>query len=252
MAEATIENDARGLPADLVAAVAAIAAGSSGTRKPDALSTGLAAVDAALPPGGLLMGAVHELTGAAALGFAVRMLARLEGPVLWCAPAGERLRLYGPGLARAGLAAERLTIAAGADAKQVLWAAEEGLKSGAVAAVAVECPAPVGLTAGRRLQLAAEAGGALGLLLTGSGLAGGSGTAAGKAVPPGAAVTRWRVEPAPFPIPSPDPSVPAVLASWDLHLQRSRGGGEGRWTVHLDEAGGLRADAAPDPVSLAA
>src|SRR5947209_13880173 len=73
------------------------------------LPFGVAAIDRALPGGGLALGAVHEILGqggdeedgAAAAGFASGILARLgSGPVLWCL---RRCDLYGPGLATHGL-----------------------------------------------------------------------------------------------------------------------------------------------------
>src|SRR6266404_4665773 len=57
------------------------------------LPFGVAAIDRALPGGGLALGAVHEILGiggdeedgAAACGFIAGLLARLRmGPVLWC------------------------------------------------------------------------------------------------------------------------------------------------------------------------
>jgi protein ImuA len=64
----------------------------------------------------------------------------------------------------------------------VLWAMEEGLRSGAVSAVLGEVAAapPIAL---RRLQLAAETGGTTGLLLR----------PLGAPIAAGSATTRWRV-----------------------------------------------------------
>src|SRR6058998_2423767 len=81
------------------------------------LPFGVAAIDRALPGGGLALGAVHEILGAggdeedgaAAAGFTAGILARLgTGPVLWCA---ARADLYGPGLAAHGLDPARLVLA---------------------------------------------------------------------------------------------------------------------------------------------
>src|SRR5260370_41081178 len=69
------------------------------------LPFGAAAIDHALPGGGLRLGAVHEIIGAGGdeedgavtAGFAAGILARLgTRPVLWCLC---RPGLYGPGLA---------------------------------------------------------------------------------------------------------------------------------------------------------
>ena len=161
---------------------------------PGALSLGAPELDAALPWGGLPRAALHEVIATpgdtAAAGFCAALLARLagdRGTVLWCRkhhdPWGRAL--YGPGLAAFGLAPERLIVARGRSETDVLWAMEEGLRSGAPAAVLGEV-GNLAPGAARRLQLAAKAGGVTGLLLTGV-----AGT--GTAVPPGPAVTRWRV-----------------------------------------------------------
>src|SRR6266436_3728525 len=82
------------------------------------LPFGVAAIDRALPGGGLALGAVHEILGqggdeedgAAAAGFASGILARLgngAGSVLWCL---KRVDLYGPGLLAHGLDPARLVL----------------------------------------------------------------------------------------------------------------------------------------------
>src|SRR5712671_260122 len=129
------------------------------------LPFGLAAIDTALPQGGLALGALHELAGAGpaaedgaiAAAFLAGILARLAPPrpVLWCLAAGD---LYGPGLAACGLAPERLILARAQSERGVLWAMEEGLRSAALGAVIGEVEA-LPSAASRRLQLAAEASG---------------------------------------------------------------------------------------------
>src|SRR6185312_15626264 len=138
-----------------------------------AMPLGLPVVDAALPAGGLALGALHEVMGAGAdeedgavaAAFAAGILARLTrcagAPVLWCLHAAD---LYAPGLAAHGLAPERLLLARCRGDEEVLWAMEEGLRSAALAAVLGEVGA-LTPTAGRRLQLAAEASGATALVL---------------------------------------------------------------------------------------
>ena len=128
-------------------------AGRSALR---ALPLGPAALDDRLPGGGLSLSGLHEIAGeraewddGAAAGFLAALLAKLAaarpGPILWVA---SRLDLYGLGLARFGLAPGRLILArAGGDA-EALWAVEEGLRSGALAAVVGEVAA-LERTAGR-------------------------------------------------------------------------------------------------------
>lgn len=184
------------------------------------IALGLSAVDAAFPQGVLARAALHEIAGGAAYGFALRLLARLPGPVLWVHPVRRAEALYGPGLAGLGGGlAGRLVIARARNAEEGLWAAEEGLRSGALYAVALEPDKTVGLTASRRLQLAAERGGALCLVLPGEG-------AADARLAPNAAASRWRVDPAPA-----DVSGPVTVRRWDVDLLRRRGGGTGAWRV---------------------
>ena len=221
------------------------------------LPTGMTAIDRRLPGGGLVSGGLHEIAGPASTGFLVRLLAGLPGPVLWCVPAAEGRRLYGPGLVRAGLDPARLTIAAGPTPKDCLWAAEEGLKSRALAAVVLEPAAAVTLTASRRLHLAAEAGGGFGFVLARA-----DGQKA--ALPPSAALTRWRVDAAPT-------LDSTETAAWSVRLQRCRGAGlarasavaapdgasPGQWRVATGSGGALQAvegstGDAPDCLSVAA
>lgn len=73
----------------------------------------VARLDAALPGGGLALGALHEVTGggddavggAAAALFAAGIVARLPGPVLWCI---TRPDLFAPALSHAGLGPDRV------------------------------------------------------------------------------------------------------------------------------------------------
>jgi protein ImuA len=183
---------------------------------PGALSLGAPELDGALPWGGLPRAALHEVSAgdlAAAAGFCAALSARLaggRGTVLWCRkrrdPWGRAL--YGPGLASFGLAPERLIVARGRTETDVLWAMEEGLRSGAPAVVLGEVG---GLPprASRRLQLAAEAGAVTGLLLNG----------AGGTVAPGPAVTRWRVSTAAL-----TGSGVGEGSRWWVELLRCRGG----------------------------
>src|SRR5580693_9223629 len=96
------------------------------------LPFGNAAIDTALPQGGLALGALHELAGvgadeedgAVAAAFLAGILTRLAParPVLWCLAAND---LYGPGLAACGLGPERLILARAQGERAVLWAMEE-------------------------------------------------------------------------------------------------------------------------------
>jgi protein ImuA len=217
----------------------------------------VAAIDNALPGGGLALGALHEIMGAAAdeedgavaAAFAAGVLARLAknagGSVLWCAASDD---LYAPGLAAYGLAPERLILARCRSDEEILWAMEEGLRSSALAAVLGEI-AVLPPTAGRRLQLAAEASGVTALVLR----RWRSFALAERQRPaPSVAVTRWRVAAAA----SRDTGEPGVGAPlWQVDLLRCRGGSPASWLMEEGDATGhvaVSAELADRPAGAAA
>ncbi len=172
-------------------------------------------IDAGLPWGGLPRAALHEILAAepgAAAGFAALVLARAGGTVIWIAPEPDA---WPPGLARFGLSPAQLVLVRAARAQDALWAMEETLRCPAVGA-ALLMTGDLDLTAARRLQLAAEAGGVLGLLLRPD-----EDNAA-----PTAALTRWRIGASPS-----DSASPHALgdSAWNLDLLRCRGGRPTTW-----------------------
>jgi len=190
---------------------------------PPSLAFGVPEIDGHLPWGGLAPAALHEAVPAApgdvtpALGFAAALLGRAArtAPVLWCR---SRRDLYAPGLKALGLDAGNLVVVEASKDRELLWAMEEGLRSGALAAVLGEIR-ELSVTAARRLQLAAEEGGTLALL------------AHGGAAP--VALTRWRVAAAASR--HPHGAWPGA-ACWQIELLRCRGGPAGQWLVEwLDE-----------------
>lgn len=201
---------------------------------------GLAAIDAALPGGGLARGALHEAAGrgvalehgtAAAL-FVAGCMARLGGPVLW---AMERCDLFAPGLAMAGLPPDRVLYAEAGRAEEVLRAMEEGLREPALAGVVGEVTGRLSLSATRRLHLAAERGGALAFLLRRSRKPDDPALEE-----PSAATTRWRISAQPSGPPLPRrPNIPGLArAKWRLELVRCRGAEPGEWMVEACDATG--------------
>ena len=193
------------------------------------LRLGVPALDEALQ-GGLACGALHEVCPASELqlgatfgfGLAIAALAATGGrQVLYIQTDYAALAAgapYGLGLDDLGLAMDRLMILRVAHPLDALWAFEEALKCPALAAVLAELPeagASADLTATRRLALAAQAGGGLGLLLR------------HRPCPlPSAAMTRWQVAAAPS---RPDRFGGLGGTSFDLSLQRNRRGRCGRW-----------------------
>ncbi len=248
---------------DLRARVRAIERGAAyGGLRRRAAPLGVPALDAHLPGGGLPLGGLHEIEGGraewddgAATGFCVGLLVRLldaapepgngrgrgNKPVLWVSPWRD---LYAPGLKAFGLDPGRLIqVHAGGEA-DVLWAMEEGLRCARLAAVVGEIDT-LERGPGRRLQLAAEAGGVTAFALR-RGLRPARPARAG----PSAAVTRWRVEADAMSsgpgADGPGADRPGVSESgrsparprWRVELLRCRGAAPGQWCLEWDDAAG--------------
>jgi protein ImuA len=204
-----------------------------------ALPLGVAEIDAALGEGGLRRGALHEISGTAATGFAAVVAGRAAWagrPVLWCGVGRGRGGLYPPGLAMLGLPPSSLLLMDCRNERELLAAAEEGMRGGDLAALLLEVSRLPDMTAARRLQLAAETGGSLGLMLC----PGASGRHDARwrrdakapdepldTLPPSPAVSRWRVGHA--------PAGGQGHFRWRLELLRCRGGGSGEWMVDWNE-----------------
>jgi Uncharacterized conserved protein len=141
--------------------------------------------EAADDPLRLLNGRVHEAEGRGRIGFALFHTTRIAGPVFWIVLAHDRDRLL-PGALPDGVA-ERFHFVEVRTETDLLWAVEEALRARPVGLVIAAPEKPMSLTAGRRLQLAAEAGQTTGLLLIQEGR--GS----------NAAETRWKCDPLPGP-----------------------------------------------------
>ncbi len=207
-----------------------------GAAAAEACPLGLPAIDAALG-GGLPRGCLQEVVpadgGGAAAGFAAFLLGRLaadKGAVLW-ASLGEG-DLYPPGLAAFGLDPAKVILLSAPSPAELLWALEEALRSHAIAGALGEVDR-LDLTASRRLQLAAGAGGGVGLLLMRADRSG-----EGRLASVSAAALRWRVSASPH-----SPSWPGEYpAIHDLRaISTARGSMDGRHRAghggELEEAG---------------
>lgn len=209
---------------------------SAASLSPDGcLPFGVAAIDERLAAGGLARGALHEAAAATAgLGddaaatlFVAGIAARLNGPVLWVL---TRHDLFAPALAQAGLPPERLIYAECRKDEDALAVAEEGVRHKGICVVVAEV-SRVGMTATRRLQLAAEESRTTALLLRRWR------NAADPLAAPSAAATRWRIGC------SPSQSLPVsgiARPRWTIELVRQRGGPTHNWLMEgSDEAGRL-------------
>ena len=103
---------------------------------------------------------------AVACGIGISDKAQGVKPALWLMEDWRADQLNPVGLARF-CDPGQLLMARMSDHKAMLACAEEALRSGAVSVVVAEVGKSLSFTAGRRLQLAAEEGGATGLLLIG-------------------------------------------------------------------------------------
>jgi protein ImuA len=204
-------------------------------RRRSVLPFGVEAIDRHLPEGGLALGALHEVAGggndaihgAAAVLFSAGIAARTRGQILWCV---ARQDLFAPALAQAGLLPDRVIYVDAGDEPSVLACFEEGLRHGALGAVVAEIAA-LSMTASRRLQLAAEGSGVIGIAIR----RWRKRTEAASFGQPTAAVTRWRVSA----LPSTPLPVPGIGRSqWRLELIRCRGGDSAVFDVEACDAAG--------------
>ncbi|MCG2634519.1 MAG: translesion DNA synthesis-associated protein ImuA [Gammaproteobacteria bacterium] len=125
------------------------------------LPSGNEKLDAQLPGGGWPIGALTELLleteGVGELDLLLPAFARCTREGAWTAFVAPPYQPFAPALQRAGVNLSHLLLVNVQDAKDRLWAAEQLLRSGSFAAVAV-WPDQIDERALRRLQLAAERG----------------------------------------------------------------------------------------------
>lgn len=206
-----------------------------------AFALGADPIDDALPSRGLAAGAIHEVLPAshrdfgAALGFSVGLLARLTRidprAVLWVSPSQgfQYGTVYPIGCTSYGLDPNRLHHLSVASPQDMLWALEEGLASGALAAVVGLLPsndASYDFTASRRLSLRATATGTTALLVRHH----------ANVATPTAAVTRWSIAArASTPLKRGGLSIPGIgLPCWQADLVRCKRGQPHSWLVEWD------------------
>lgn len=193
----------------------------------------------------LARGRLHEATGRARrlLAALAAGAAQAEGAVLWLRPAWRADGLCPQGLLPFADPAA-LILGACPRAEDVPWAAEEALRSGAVALVVAELAAMPDLRQVRRLHLAAAEGVAraaaagaarapLGLALMAEAVEGGI----------AGVESRWRLAPLP---PAPGTPPPLELRpAWRLDRLRARAAPPAAWRLIQEGAGGgLRSEPA--------
>ncbi|MGZ0186455.1 MAG: ImuA family protein [Alphaproteobacteria bacterium] len=178
---------------------------------------GQAAIDAVLG-GGLARHSLHEVTGRSAAPFAAKLASQLMGTILWISTREREAHIFPHATENIGLTIDNLLYIT-LPKRDIAWAFEQALRANAAAAVIAETDDPPDFTSSRRLQLAAREGATLGLLLL-------TPTRSGP-LPTSAAETRWRVSPAPSP-------VPWAAPRFQLELQKNKKGLLRNWEVEWD------------------
>jgi protein ImuA len=173
-------------------------------------------------------------------GWAGFLLAQVAAgkPLLWVQ---ERMAILESGrIHPPGLSSQNLIHVEARDARDALWAMEEGLRCSALSAVIGEIwgdPKTLDFTATRRLAVASERSGVAAFLIRLGGHANLSG-----------ARMRWRISSAPSLANELDPRAPG-LPAWDAELFRARGVPPGQWSI-VHEAGAFHLAAAPGDRAL--
>jgi hypothetical protein len=160
-------------------------------RRGTLFSTGCSTLDKCLPGGGYESGTVVEYlqtcagSGATALALAAAREA-LNATERFCLIVDWRQQFYPPAAAALGIDLKRVVIVRPHSLADRLWAIDQALRSPAIVAVIAEVE-HLDDRAARRLQLAAQRGGGLGLLVRG----------AGRSWQPSWAEVQWLVRPMP-------------------------------------------------------
>ena len=170
----------------------------------------------ALPMGiTLTRGRTHEIMGGSADGFVACVISQTWGPLIWV---GRRRDVYSvcPLAAQKYFNPARLVTTECGTRKEILWAGEQALRSKGADCVVIQLTQGPNLRESRRLQLAAEHGRTLGLILI------------EKSAQSSACETRWQCNPVPS-------SAAANDRVWEWELLKNKGGKPGIWRVNWKE-----------------
>ena len=216
-----------------------VAGGASRAAKIDQLPSGLGErwhLPAPSSPTLSELFSVHPRDGGWA-GFLLAQVAT-DKPLLWVQ---ERMAILESGrIHPPGLPTQNLIHVEAGDARDALWAMEEGLRCSGLSAVIGEIwgdPKTLDFTATRRLAVASERSGVAAFLIRLGGHANLSG-----------ARMRWRIASAPSLFNDLDPRAPG-LPAWNAELFRARGMPPGRWSI-AGEAGSFHLVSAPGSGAL--
>ncbi len=169
----------------------------------------------------LARGRVHEAVGDSADMFALAAASATKGPVLWIGPTRDVGSLAPSGL-QAFVDPARLILVTAGDRGETLWAGETALRARAAPCAILEMRDGPDLTESRRLQIAAETSGGVGIILI------------HRRVQTSAAETRWSCN-------------ASAAGGWTWICTKSKRGRPSVWQANW--RGGTHA---PDLVALAA
>ncbi len=172
---------------------------------------------------------VHELCGASRRVLALTVAQAVSGSVLWIRPAWAAGRLNPEGVHRF-IDPSRLLFVTPKRPEDLLWTAEEALRTGIVSFVVADLPGPPSLTAVRRLHLAAETGADAGAAPLGVLLTPGEGGAPG-------VESRWSLAPS---------HGQGGPEAWRLDRRRARTDPEKHWRIAGGVSGLSLSDGAVD------
>jgi protein ImuA len=174
------------------------------------IATGFSVVE---PFEGLCLrkGRVHELTGVSGDVMGLLCAAKTDREIVWIGLRRDILPLCASGLDRF-VDIQRMIVVEAVSRGELLWATDAALRAVGGFTVIADLPDALSLKESRRLQLAAEQGGGIGLLL----LRGPSNTSA--------AQTRWACEP-----------MADEEAAWRFKCQKGKSGEAGHWHIRETE-----------------
>ena len=112
----------------------------------------------------LAKGRVHEAMGDSADMFAILAASRLSGPIIWIGLARD-IGSIAPTALQDYIDPARVILTEGVSRSELLWAAEQALRAACAPCVIVELSGGPNLRESRRLQIAAEEGGGVGIIL---------------------------------------------------------------------------------------
>ena len=160
----------------------------------------------------LMRGRVHEVTGLEADGFVACVVAATSGPSVWIGR-GRDVHSLCPLAALRFFNPSRIVTTECISRQEILWASEQALRSKGADTVVIHLSQGPNLRESRRLQLAAEEGRSLGLVII------------EKCAQSSAAQTRWQCDP------FKSTGKAANDRGWVWQLTKNKSGKLGQWHV---------------------